>query len=393
MYHVMDKGRVPVKVWSPLHDVESEALTQLTNLSNLPCMFRHVAVMPDVHVGKGATVGSVIATHGAIIPAAVGVDIGCGMDAVKLPLFASDLPESLSALRSGIESLIPVGQTKRDTPSKMGQAWPGWLAYKHLGFSPHDLADKRNTAERQMGTLGGGNHFIELCLDEAQQVWVILHSGSRNVGKSLADVHIDKARGLMRQYMISLPDPDLAYLAEGTPEFAQYWADLQWAQAYAKHNRSVMMNYVLCALMITLVKPLEPELTISCHHNYAEREHHFNHNVIVTRKGAVRAREGEYGIIPGAMGSFSYIVRGLGNPESFMSCSHGAGRRFSRTEAKKRFTLADVAEQTAGVECRKDSGVIDELRGAYKDLDEVMHNQNDLVTIEAKLTNILCVKG
>lgn len=388
MYNTMSKGRVPVKVWAPLHEVESEALAQLTNLSNLPCMFHHVAVMPDVHVGKGATVGSVIATHGAIIPAAVGVDIGCGMDAIKLPIFASDLPDTLAPMRAAIEQLIPVGRGQHQHPNKMALAWPGWSAYDGLG-----MRDKFNTAQCQMGSLGGGNHFIEVSLDEAQQVWVMLHSGSRNIGKTLADVHIDKARGVMRQYMISLPDPDLAYLVEGTPEFYDYWTALQWCQAYAKRNREVMMNYVMCALMMTLVRSLEPVLSISCHHNYAEREHHFNHNVIVTRKGAVRAREGDYGIIPGAMGSSSYIVKGLGNPDSFHSCSHGAGRRFSRSEAKRRFTLADVVEQTAGVECRKDSGVIDELRGAYKDLDQVMENQKDLVSIEAKLTNILCVKG
>jgi len=390
MFNVMDKGRVPVKVWSPLHEVESAALTQLTNLANLPCIYRHVAVMPDVHVGKGATVGSVVATHGAIIPAAVGVDIGCGMDAVKLPLFAADLPDSLSTLRAGIEQLIPVGRKQHNHPNKMALAWPRWEEFKALDKS---VQDRFNKAQCQIGTLGGGNHFIELCLDESQQVWIMLHSGSRNIGKELAEVYIDKAKGLMRQYFVSLPDPDLAYLSEGTPEFQAYWSALQWAQDYAKRNREVMMNYVLCAMMMTLVKPLKAELTISCHHNYAEREHHFGHNVIITRKGAVRAREGDYGIIPGAMGSSSYIVRGLGNPDSFYSCSHGAGRRFSRAEAKRRFTLADVAEQTAGVECRKDEGVIDELRGAYKDLDTVMAHQSDLVTIEAKLTNILCVKG
>jgi len=388
MYNIMSKGRVPVKVWSPLHEVESDALTQLTNLSNLPCMFRHVAVMPDVHVGKGATVGSVIATHGAIIPAAVGVDIGCGMDAVKLPLFASDLPDSLARIRAGIEQLIPVGKAQRQKPVKMAEVWNGWDDFKGLGMNQH-----RSNAMNQLGTLGGGNHFIELSIDESQQVWVMLHSGSRRIGKDLAEVYIDKAKGLMRQYMIGLPDPDLAYLVEGSVEFLAYWDALQWAQAYALHNRKTMMSYVLSALMIELVKPLEPVQSISCHHNYAEREHHFGHNVIVTRKGAVRAREGDYGIIPGAMGSSSYIVKGLGNPDSFHSCSHGAGRRFSRAEAKRRFTLADVAEQTAGVECRKDSGVIDELRGCYKDLDEVMENQKDLVSIEAKLTNILCVKG
>lgn len=391
MFNVMHTGKVPVKVWSPLHEVEPDALTQLTNLSNLPCMFKHVAVMPDVHVGKGATVGSVIATYGAIIPAAVGVDIGCGMDAMKLPLFASDLPDSLAHLRSDIEGSIPVGRGQHKDFHRMIQVWPGWEGYKDLGLPSY--ADKLQTAQRQMGTLGGGNHFIELCLDEGQQVWVMLHSGSRNIGKTLAEVHIDKAKDLMRRYMIGLPDPDLAYLVEGTPEFASYWHDLQWAQAYAGYSRKMMMNFVLCALMTTLAKPLEPLVTVSCHHNYAEREHHFGHNVIVTRKGAVRAREGDYGIIPGAMGSYSYIVRGLGHPDSFHSCSHGAGRRFSRAEAKRRFTLADVAEQTAGVECRKDAGVIDELRGAYKDLDTVMANQKDLVTIVAKLTNILCVKG
>jgi tRNA-splicing ligase RtcB len=390
MFHVMEKGRVPVKVWSPLHEVESAALDQLTNLSNLPCVYRHVAAMPDVHVGKGATVGSVIATHGAIIPAAVGVDIGCGMDAVKLPLFASDLPDSLNALRVQMEWSIPVGRNQHKSPLKMSEVWPRWKDFTALDKSVQHLFNK---AQCQIGSLGGGNHFIELCLDESQQVWLMLHSGSRNIGKELAEVYIDKARGLMRQYMISLPDPDLAYLVEGTTEFAEYWSALQWAQDYAKRNREVMMNFALCAVMMALVKPLEPLLTISCHHNYAEREHHFNHNVIVTRKGAVRAREGDHGIIPGSMGTQSYIVRGLGNPDSFHSCSHGAGRRFSRTEAKRRLTLADVVEQTAGVECRKDAGIIDELPGAYKDIDEVMARQSDLVTIEATLKQVMCIKG
>lgn len=390
MFNVMNKGKVPVKVWSPLHEVESDALTQLTNLSNLPCVFKHVAVMPDVHVGKGATVGSVIATQGTIIPAAVGVDIGCGMDAMKLPLFASDLPDSLKNIRIAIEALIPVGRESRKTVHRMASSWAGWSEFDEM---PKSVSDDYVRAMHQLGTLGGGNHFIELCIDEAQQVWIMLHSGSRHTGKMIADVYINKAKGLMKQYMVSLPDPDLAYLVEGSPEFDGYWKALQWAQAYAKRNREMMLNFVQCALMVELVKPLKPELTVSCHHNYAEREHHFGQNVIVTRKGAVRAREGDYGIIPGAMGSFSYIVRGLGNPDSFHSCSHGAGRRFSRTEAKRRFTLADVAEQTAGVECRKDEGVIDELPGAYKPIDEVMANQRDLVSIEAKLQAVLCVKG
>ncbi len=392
MMSVLNKGNVPVKIWSPIEEVESGALDQLTNIANLPCVFKHVAVMPDVHLGKGATVGSVIATKAAIIPAAVGVDIGCGMMAALLPLKANQLPDSLSGIRSDIEGRIPVGHNSRQDTEHISTDVFQELFYNfdYLHQSVWDLCDK---AQRQLGTLGGGNHFIELCLDEFENVWVMLHSGSRNIGKSLAEAHIDTAKDLMRKYFMNLADPDLAYLVEGTPEFEKYWKDLQWAQRYAELNRVFMMADVLNVLRTSLKLDLPVSTIVNCHHNYAEREHHYGSNVIVTRKGAVRARRGDLGIIPGSMGTRSYIVRGLGNEDSFCSCSHGAGRRMSRGKAKANFTQADLEAQTAGVECRKDTGVLDEIPGAYKDIDRVMENQKDLVEIVATLKQVLCVKG
>ncbi len=393
MEAVVNSARVPIKLWVALAEVESSALEQLVNTANLPCVFRHVAAMPDVHLGYGATVGSVVACKGAVIPGAVGVDIGCGMMAVQLPLMASDLPDSLKSLRAEIERSIPVGFTEHKRPTPESSAWHGWNEFSRR---PAQLRNRFDKAQRQLGTLGGGNHFIELCLDQLQQVWVMLHSGSRNIGKEIAEVHIYQAKKLMQQYRVRLTDPDLAYLEEGSAQFDAYWDDLQWAQSYAFMNRDLMMRRVLRAvenLVQKTRKPIVPLMEVNCHHNYAEREHHFGHQVIVTRKGAVRARTDDMGIIPGSMGARSYIVRGRGNPESYHSCSHGAGRRMSRGQAKRTFSVQDLQTQTAGVECRKDVGVLDEIPGAYKDIDQVMANQADLVEIVAELKQILCVKG
>lgn len=381
---------VPVKIWSD--HVESAALDQLKNIAALPFVFKHVAAMPDVHLGKGATVGSVVATKGAVCPAAVGVDIGCGMCAVKLDGLTREDLGDLAALRHSIERSVPVGfesHPRSGTP-KESKEWIGWSQWDKLHEGVMKL---RSKAETQLGTLGGGNHFIEVCLDTEGGVWVVLHSGSRNIGKSLAEEHIGTAKGLMRKLFISLPDPDLAYFAKSQPEYAAYISDLLWAQDYARMNREVMMTRVLKDVGHHVGKELKPGLRVNCHHNFAEMEHHFNEDVLVTRKGAVRARSGDMGIIPGSMATKSYIVRGLGNPESFNSCSHGAGRSMSRGEAKRHFTLDDLAEQTAGVECRKDGGVLDEIPGSYKDIDAVMANQSDLVEIVAQLKQVLCVKG
>lgn len=386
--------RVPVKIWAPLEEVEQSALNQLMNTANLPCVFKHVAAMPDVHFGIGATVGSVVATKGAVIPAAVGVDIGCGMMAAQLPFDASQLPDNLKALFDDISWGVPVGMNQHKKPSGYAMQW---MADSGPNDLPDDLIGETKRAMLQLGTLGGGNHFIEVCLDTDQRVWVMLHSGSRGIGNKIGRYFIDQAKQLMETYFIRLTDPDLAYLAEGTAQFEAYWQALQWAQAYAMENRRLMMERVLKSIAKELLgdwqAPIAPELMVNCHHNYAEREHHFGENVIVTRKGAVRAREGEYGIIPGSMGSRSYIVRGRGNLDSFCSCSHGAGRRMSRGKAKAAFTVDDLAQQTAGVLCRKDAGVLDEIPGAYKDIDRVMEHQTDLVEIVATLKQVLCIKG
>jgi tRNA-splicing ligase RtcB (3'-phosphate/5'-hydroxy nucleic acid ligase) len=394
MISVVNRAKVPIKLWAPIHEVESSAIDQLVNTANLPCVFKHVAAMPDVHLGKGATVGSVVATKGAVIPACVGVDIGCGMMAVQTPFTASQLPDSLKGLRSEIETNVPVGPNAHKSPTKMAEHWAGFADFKAI---PSQLHAKAGRAMNQLGTLGGGNHFIEVCIDTDQRVWVMLHSGSRNIGKEIAEVYIHKAKDLMKWYTIDLADPDLAYLIEGSREFQDYWRDLQWAQSYAMKNREIMMAQVMKAVGKVMLgdgkAPVERKMEVNCHHNYADREHHFGANVIVTRKGALRARVGDMGIIPGSMGTRSYIVRGLGNPESFCSCSHGAGRRMSRGAAKRMFTQKDFATQTAGVECRKDSGVLDEIPGAYKNIDQVMENQKDLVEIVATLKQVMCVKG
>ena len=382
-------ARVPVKIWSD--QVENAALEQLKNIAALPFVFKHVAVMPDVHLGKGATVGSVVATEGAVVPAAVGVDIGCGMCAVKLAgVKSSALEGKLRELRAEIERSVPVGFNQHRDAAPDARAWNGWESFGTLHSRVQDLQGK---AMRQLGTLGGGNHFIEVCLDTADNVWVMLHSGSRNIGKTLAERHIDSAKGLMKRMFVSLPDPDLAYFASGTPEYDAYLRDLLWAQDYAKTNRELMMALVLRQVGAVLGIAPKAELSVNCHHNFAIMEHHFGRDVLVTRKGAVRARLGDMGIIPGSMGTKSYIVRGKGNPESFESCSHGAGRRMSRTEARRRFGAGDLIRQTQGVECRKDEGVVDEIPEAYKPIEEVMQNQSDLVEIVAELKQVLCVKG
>lgn len=385
-------GRVPVQIWTK--DVDAKSEQQLLNTASLPCVFHHVAAMPDVHFGIGSTVGSVIATKHAVIPAAVGVDIGCGMIAAKLPFPASWLPDNLKALRSEIERTIPVGFNQHASP--VAEALE-WMPMNDFWLLPDGVQSRLLKSLCQLGTLGGGNHFVELCLDTEQGVWVMLHSGSRNIGNEIAKHHIETAKGLFKESLLDLADPDLAFLSEGTAEFAHYWGDLQWAQAYALKNREIMMSRVFNALALTLFGntsfAIAPSSVVNCHHNYAERETHYGADVIVTRKGAVKAGAGDLGIIPGSMGARSFIVRGRGCAESFHSCSHGAGRTMSRTQAKRQFTLDDVAEQTAGVECRKDAGVIDEIPAAYKDIATVMANQADLVEIVAELKQVLCVKG
>jgi tRNA-splicing ligase RtcB (3'-phosphate/5'-hydroxy nucleic acid ligase) len=383
------EGRVPVKIWT--RDVDPASEEQLRKVASLPFVFKHVAAMPDVHLGVGATVGSVIATKGAVIPAAVGVDIGCGMAAVELKgLRAAELHERLPSLRRAIEAAVPVGFEEHRAAVAEADDWPRWKEFGGLHRGVRELEEK---ARRQLGTLGGGNHFIELCADQAGGAWVLLHSGSRNIGNRVAQCHIEEAKGLMRRLAAELPDPDLAYYAQGTPQYEAYLRDLLWAQDYAAANRRVMLGRVLKAVEMEAGRPLTPGLTVNCHHNFAAPERHFGEDVLVTRKGAVRAGKGELGIIPGSMGARSYIVRGLGSADSFESCSHGAGRRMSRNEARRRFTAADLARETAGVECRKDAGVVDEIPSAYKPIEKVMADQSDLVEPVAELKQLLCVKG
>ncbi len=377
---------VPIKLWAQLHEVEGAALHQLKNIASLPWCFHHVAAMPDVHLGKGATVGSVVAMKGAVAPAAVGVDIGCGMAAQRTNLTAGDLPESLKDLRLAVEEAIPVGLNEHRHAAGP-QDHPLWDEWKDLTPEVQRRLDK---ARHQVGTLGGGNHFIELCLDTEDRVWLMLHSGSRNIGKELAEIHIERARKLAHNQ--ELPDRDLAVFLAGTDEMKQYRHDLFWAQRYAFLNREVMLNLYRRVLKKTF-KHLELDEPILCHHNYVAEEIHYGEELLVTRKGAIRAGVGDLGIIPGSMGTKSYIVRGLGNAEAFESASHGAGRRMSRNEAKRRFSRKDLEKQTEGVECRKDSAVIDEIPGAYKDIDQVMENQKDLVEVVAQLKQVMCVKG
>jgi tRNA-splicing ligase RtcB len=398
----IETGYAPIKAWIDGVPVEDAARRQLFNIASLPFIHHHVAVMPDVHLGKGATVGSVIATRAAIVPAAVGVDIGCGMMAVRTTLTASDLPDSLHKLRLGIEAAVPHGGVglkggwKEGVPNAIGRRFTesGLAdALKELEEKHPQIAKAQSVTH--LGSLGGGNHFIEVCLDEEERVWAMLHSGSRGIGNRIGTYFIAKAReGLdRRQLTRPLPDKDLAWLEEGEPLFEDYVSAVAWAQEFARHNREVMMAAVMKAMREELPPFQMQRKAINCHHNYVEREAHFGQTVWVTRKGAVRAGAGDLGIIPGSMGAKSYIVRGLGNAQSFHSCAHGAGRRMSRGEAKRRFTLADHAEATAAVECRKDQGVIDETPMAYKDIDAVMAAQADLVEIVHTLRQVVCVKG
>lgn len=393
---LLNTGQVPVKIYTD--EVESSALDQLKNIAQLPFIHSHVAAMPDVHTGIGATVGAVIPTRGAIIPAAVGVDIGCGMNALRLSLTANDLPNNLKNVRLAIEEKVPVGFDKHKSPQVDN------TVLNHLNhgieriIAKHEeiakmLKKPHETWSEQLGTLGSGNHFIEICLDENQEVWVMLHSGSRGIGNTIGRYFIELAKRDMETHFIKLPDRNLAYLKEGTAYFDDYVEAVHWAQDYAMINRREMMRLILEALQEKLPKFTITEEAINCHHNYVAIEEHFGEKVFLTRKGAIRAGIGELGIIPGSMGVKSFIVRGKGHPESFCSCSHGSGRRMSRTEAKKRFSHRDLENQTKGVECRKDKGVVDEIPSAYKDIDTVMENQSDLVEVVHTLKQVVCVKG
>ena len=398
-------GAVPIKAWVRGVPLEDEARKQVVNAARMPFVHHHVAIMPDVHAGIGATVGSVIPTVGAIIPAAVGVDIGCGMCAVRTSLTAADLPESLRAVRDAIERAVPHGRTANggagdrgawhDLPPRVSNLWKQHLADGYATIlAKYPKLDRANSVNH-LGTLGTGNHFIEVCLDEAGQVWFMLHSGSRGVGNRFGEFFITMARDDCRKAGVDLPDADLAYFNEGTEHFGDYVEAVGWAQAYARINRKAMLENVIAAVAKAPgIKPFTTTVeAVNCHHNYVEKEEHFGAQCWVTRKGAVRAGLGELGIIPGSMGARSYIVRGKGNAESFCSCSHGAGRVMSRTKAKKLFTVEDHAKATAGVECRKDVDVIDETPMAYKDIDAVMAAQADLVEIVHTLKQVVCVKG
>jgi len=392
-------------MWTQGVPVEEAAVQQIRNIASLPILGGHVAIMPDVHVGKGATVGAVIPTRGAIIPAAVGVDIGCGMVAMRTTLKAVDLPDSLATLRAQIERDVPVGFNAHRQPLQpQGGSVTGELLQRRIADLTGRYAALRimhrvgnydpARAWCQLGSLGGGNHFIELSLDEEEAVWVVLHSGSRNVGNTIGEVAIATARRMAEREQRHLPDRDLAWLSVGTPEFDEYVEGLTWAQDYAALNRDLMLDLIVRALQQFFHCDLVArDVAINCHHNYANLEEHFGETLWVTRKGAVSARAGQLGIIPGSMGTKSFIVRGKGNPAAYHSCSHGAGRKMSRSEAKRRFTRADLAQQTAGVECRKDAGVIDELPAAYKDVDAVLLAQRDLVDVVHSLKQVLCVKG
>lgn len=403
---VLNAGLGPVaKVWT--EEIEPEAEEQLLNLLTLPFIFKHLAVMPDVHWGIGSTVGTVLVTKRAVIPAAVGVDIGCGMMAYRLDMYSRDLPDNLERVRAAIEKAVPHGRTNDGGINDRG-AWgeaPEDVQRAALLLSldprfaqlaeghPH-IVKRFSRSTAQLGTLGTGNHFVELCEDEGGQLWVMLHSGSRGIGNLIGTSFIEAAREQMELYHIELADPNLAYFPEGTKLFDDYWNALSWAQDYAQTNRKLMMHHTLIALSNLFGRQLKVDNhAINCHHNYATRENHFGQNVIVTRKGAVRARAGDLGIIPGSMGARSYIVSGKGCDDAFHSCSHGAGRRMSRKEATRRFSVEDLRQQTSGVECRKDAGVLDEIPGAYKDISEVMRNQEDLVEVLCTLKQLVCVKG
>lgn len=386
-------------LWADPAEVEPAALEQLRTISRLPWV-HGLRVMPDVHLGKGATVGSVVAMRDAVSPAAVGVDIGCGMTAVRTDLTTADLPEDLRALRHAIERAVPVGFHAHDVAPDVDRlglggpsaGWDGfWDGFRDLHPA---VQDREGRAMKQMGSLGGGNHFIELTSDDAGRLWLMLHSGSRNIGKELAERHIAAAKGL--DHNLDLPDRDLAVFLAGTPQMDAYLRDLYWAQDYAARNRAVMMalvREVVTTFFGRRGRDVAYDRSISCHHNYVAQERYDDVDLVVTRKGAIRAASGDLGLIPGSMGTGSYVVRGLGNEASYCSASHGAGRRMSRTRARKTFTVDDLASQTAGVECRKDAGVVDEIPAAYKDLESVIAAQTDLVSVEARLTTLLCVKG
>jgi len=397
------EGGVPIKMWTRGVPVEPEAHAQLSNAARLPIVFKHVAAMPDVHLGIGATVGSVIPTLKAIIPAAVGVDIGCGMMACKTTLRAEDLPDNLGPLRSAIEKAVPHGRSpkgwRRDEgawenpPNLVDQAWAGLVDEFEALCEDHPRLKNTNN-RKHLGTLGTGNHFIEVCLDEAGAVWFMLHSGSRGVGNAIGTHFIELAKKDAEVHQRNLPDQDLAYFEEGAQYFGDYVRAVGWAQKFAAKNREVMMANLIATVRHVITKPFEAHVeAVNCHHNYVQQERHFGEDVFVTRKGAVSAKKGQLGIIPGSMGARSFIVRGLGNPESFESCSHGAGRVMSRTKAKKLFTVADQIKATEGVECRKDEAVIDEIPMAYKDIDAVMAAQADLVEVVYTLKQVVCVKG
>jgi tRNA-splicing ligase RtcB len=396
----LHKGRVPVHIYTD--EIDHAALQQLLNIASLPIVHPHIAAMPDVHAGIGATVGSVIPTRSAIIPAAVGVDIGCGMNAVRTTLTASQLPDNLARLRSAIEAAVPVGFEQHAWDKVRGSA------HARVGRPLNDRLDRivgkhggimkmqskfAQTWICQLGTLGGGNHFIEICIDEEQRVWIMLHSGSRGIGNVIGRYFISAARKDMLRHQIHLPDKDLAYFSEGSTLFDDYVEAVDWAQDYALINRREMMRRVVDVLGQHLPAFKLDGEAINCHHNYVSREEHGGEKVYVTRKGAISAREGELGIIPGSMGAKSFIVRGKGNAESFCSCSHGAGRRMSRSDAKRRFNRFDLIAQTEGVECRKDGGVVDEIPAAYKDIDKVMAHQTDLVEVVHTLRQVVCIKG
>ena len=402
------EGKTPIYAWTKGVQLEEKAEEQLKSLSTLPFIHKHIAVMPDVHWGMGSTIGSVIPTKGAIIPAAVGVDIGCGMRAVRTSLTANDLPDDLRELRTAIETAVPHGRTNDGKPGDRG-AWGTvrnevveefcWLeAGLTQIMDKHPKLVRRGRVEQRslhhLGTLGTGNHFIEICLDQDDRVWVMLHSGSRGIGNAIGMYFINLAKEDMRKWFINLPNGDLAYLVEGTEHFDDYVSAVGWAQGFAAANRKIMLQAVLGVMSEIIREDMwTHEEAIDCHHNYVTRENHFGSNVWLTRKGAVRAREGDLGIIPGSMGERSFIVRGKGNPDSFHSCAHGAGRIMGRGQAKRTFTVEDHIKATEGVECRKDADVVDETPGAYKNIDAVMAAQSDLVEIVHTLKQVICVKG
>lgn len=402
-YEVLtSEGSRPVKMWSHGVEIDDKSREQLRNVASMPFVYKWVAAMPDAHFGKGCTIGSVIATKGAIIPACAGVDLGCGLVAARTNLKASDLPDSLKGMRDAIERAIPAGgpgekgswkETGREVPEYVGRAWET-MRPRLTGILEKHPKIRGGLTVEQLGTLGTGNHFVEVCLDTEQAVWIMLHSGSRGIGNRLASYFIEKAKEDMRRWFINLPDQDLAYIPEGSEFFGDYWNAVKWSQDFAFMNRVLMREAARNAMEESLGRTVGLNSEIfDCHHNYIAKENHYGANVFVTRKGAVRARAGDMGIVPGSMGAKSYIVRGLGNPESFHSCSHGAGRVMSRGEAKRRISVEDHVRATEGVECRKDADVIDESPAAYKPIDAVMEAQKDLVEIVHELKGVVCIKG